>query len=98
MIAKLITAAGKATPIEPKTGKRFSLEEARRLIGCKWIDIIEPPGKTGAVMIIDDEAKLNQRPINELASRMWRETAKPGSPRSFDPVAGDVILCHESQV
>jgi len=96
-VAKHITADGKCTPVVPAKGGVFSYEELSKFVGG-YIEIVEPPSKTGAIIVCNEEGKINGLPLNKLATEMWQEHAEPGSPRMSDPVVGNVLLCHTSQV
>lgn len=95
--AKLIRANGTATLVLPQNGTDFSLEELQGFVGG-FIEIIRPPSNRGAILVVNEEGKLNGLPANELATEMWQQYADPRSLRMGDGVVGDVLLCHESQV
>lgn len=97
VVAKLITSNGEILMIRPKKGDSFTLEELQRYVDGN-IQICTPPGKSGAILVVNEEGKVEGLPVNELASAMWQELAEPGSERSFDDVVGDVVLCHTSQI
>ena len=64
--AKFIPVSGGAYIISPRNGKDFSLEELVDYIGGgAYIQIITPPGITGAIMAIDEEGKMKDLPINQ---------------------------------
>ena len=96
--AKWIKASGEIISVNPKDGKEFSLEEMKHYIGGGYIQMITPPGKTGAIMIIDEDGKMKNFPINIIATRMWQQYAQQGSMRMDDAVVGDVLLMHRSQI
>ncbi len=98
MTAKLIKTTGQIVPVMPRNGNDFTLSELYRLVGCEYIQIIRPPSSTGAIIVCDEEGKLNDKPLNLFATQMWQEHAEPGSDRLLDDVVGDVLLCHESQI
>ena len=95
--AKWLKADGTCVPISPADGHHFVLEELQRMVGG-LVQIIQPPGSSGAVMVINDEGKLEGLPLNVLASRMWQEGCEDGSPRDDDEIVGDAVLCHTSQI
>lgn len=95
--AKLITADGKIIEVTPKNGTDFQIEELNAFVGG-YIEVIYPKSRMGALMIVNEEGKLRGLPHNELATRMWQEGAQAGSPRMDDPVVGNVLLCHRSQL
>jgi len=97
MVPKLIRANGTIEPVRPKNGKVFTYEELSGFVGG-YIEHIVPPGQTGAVMIVNEEGKLQRMPLNRMASAIWQEGCDPGSPRDQDYVVGDVLLCHHTQI
>ena len=98
MKAKLIKAGSdELIEIEPKDGRYFSLEEMQGYVGG-YIEVLTPEGISGARLVVNEEGKLIGLPVNTLATAIWQEFADPGSQRMGDPVVGDVILCHDSQL
>ena len=95
--AKLITADGKITEVTPKNGEYFKLDELQAFVGG-YIEVLHPPSKTGAMLIVNEEGKLRGLPHNEIATQMWQQFAHPESERMDDPVVGNVLLCHRSQM
>ncbi len=95
--AKWIKANGECISVYPKNGKDFNLEEMQKFVGG-YIQIIRPPSETGAILVCNDEGKLQGLPINVAATTMWQEFADITSERMSDPVVGDVLLCHRSQI
>lgn len=89
MKAKWIKTSGEIIDVEPKNGKDFSLEELQEYVGG-YIEVAYPPSKHGAIMVLNEEGKLNNLPINHLASKAYF----PGQ----DVIVGDVLLCHSSQI
>ncbi len=96
MIAKLITPTTVET-IEPKYGTNFTLEELQQYVGG-YIEILHPPSKYNAILIINEEGKLLNLPLNPLASQIWQDGSDKGSPRSDDFVVGNAVLCGEDQI
>jgi hypothetical protein len=95
--AKTITPNGLATPCNPLNGKFFTLPELQKIVGG-YIEIVRPPSRSGAVLVINENGKLDGLPLNQTASWMWQEACDPGSPRAEDPIVGTVLLCHASQL
>lgn len=85
-------------PIRPENGKNFTLRELYEYLECSCIEVIHPPGRTGAVMVIDECGKNDGKPINELATRVWCQWSAPGSSRAGDPIMGHAVLCHLDQL
>lgn len=97
MKAKIIYPNNTFVETNPKNSKFFTLEELQKIVGG-YIEIIRPPSKNGAILVINEEGKLNNLPVNKLASEMWQENCSKGSERALDYVVGNVLLCHESQL
>ena len=86
--AILIKADGTVTEIEPKNGTDFQLQECYKLLGCDMIQVI--PTRAGRIMVIDEEGKLNNKPVNREATAMVE--LFPG-----DYIVGDALICSEDQ-
>jgi hypothetical protein len=95
--ATLITPQGEATPVDPKNGTDFQLDELKEFVGG-YIEVVHPPNMPGVIMVLNEEGKLKGLAHNEIATRLWQKGAQAGSPRMADPVVGTVLLCHTSQV
>ena len=67
---------------------------ARGIIGCDWIELVEPEplAKDGCLLLIDEEGKLRDEdlPINCVASDLY------GSDQHGDPIIGNAIDENES--
>lgn len=66
---------------------------ARRVIGCEWIEIVEPDAlaKKDCVLLIDEEAKLKESPfVNCVASYLYE------SQRHGDMIVGDAVIVKSS--
>jgi hypothetical protein len=99
MKAKLIKPNNDVVEVSPRDGEHFTLDELRELLDCEMVEVITPPSKTGfPVMVIDEEGKLNGKPLNEVATAAWQDAAQPGSMRMEDPIVGNALLCHYSQI
>ena len=85
---------GSLTEIRPTKGKTFKLAQLTEAIGCEWVDVLN--FKHGPyqdyILVIDDEGKLNERPINPLATAIWYETYPVADYQPIDVVAGRVVL------
>lgn len=86
----LIKAIGQEEEVKP-TGKKFSLDELQKFVGG-YIDIIKLP--SGRFLYINDEGKLLGLPINEKATKIWKEEYPIDKfPFNNDElVVGDVLL------
>jgi Domain of unknown function (DUF3846) len=97
MIAKIIEPNGHVYAVKPANGTDFSLEELQGFVGG-YIQVIEPPSRCGAVLVVNEEGKFQGLPVNRLATAMWQEGADPHSERMTDHVVGRALLCHTSQI
>lgn len=79
--------------IEPKNGKRFTLEELYKLLDCDTVERVFIDG-TKVIMIVDENGKLKQRPVNEPGTMIYhrRERMNP-----WDWIAGDALVCYTHQ-
>jgi hypothetical protein len=97
-LAKLLKQTGEILPLQPANGRNFTLAELQGYVGGP-IQIITPPGYTGAILVINEAGKLKPGALkNQLACAIWHQAADPEGPRAFDDVVGDAVLCHTSQI
>ena len=89
MTAKWIKTNGRIMNVYPNNGKDFSLEEMQHMVGGH-IEVVYPPSAQGAVLVVNEEGKLDGLPINQLASAAY---ANPD-----DVIVGDVLLCRKDQI
>lgn len=87
--AKLVKADGTTKTIEPKDGKKFSLEEMQTLVGG-FIEIVRTHDDEH-YMIIDEEGKLKGKPVNFTATCLYRYG-------DLDVVVGDALVCPTSMI
>ena len=78
------------TEIEPKNGKTFELREMYKLINCSMVEFIYFDNQ---ILIIDEEGKLNHKPINDIATYLFRKNKK-----IHDIIVGDVLLVSTNQI
>jgi hypothetical protein len=91
-MAQIITTNDQTIAVEPKNGKDFTLEEMQKIVGG-YIECIYLPNKM--IMIIDEEGKCKDKPINYAATTLYVQSGNCGE---SDYIAGDVLLCKSSQV
>lgn len=70
------------TVIEKQTDKNYELDDFYKLIDC---DCIQHIMASGYDMILDDEGKLKNKPINLIATRLYNNP--------YDFIVGDVLIC-----
>lgn len=69
--------------IQPANGQEFQLEELQKIVG----GFIEVLYLQNALMILDEEGKLKNKPTNKLATQIWRTEG------GLDPIVGTVVIC-----
>lgn len=76
----------------PKSGPYYSLAELQKIVGG-YIEIIsmpdrhgQPPG--GMVMVLNEEGKIHDLPINETATEL----------ASRDTIVGTVLICQYNSI
>ena len=84
-----IKANGEVTKVEPKNGSNFTLEELHRLVDG-YIKIV-PANKPNTMLVINEEGKLNDLPVNILATALYVHGA-------IDPIVGDVLWCSNKEI
>ncbi len=105
IMAKYLKADGTEQEILPVDGKKFTLNELRTLVGGT-IDIQVNRGvgshRKGSkrCMVVNDNGKLDGSPVNEAASKIWREWYPIEIyPHNNDgTIVGDVLLCNVRQI
>ena len=85
MEAKLIKADGTEINKVPANGKHFTLEELQSFVEG-WIEVVWFKTK---LMIINEEGKLKQLPLNEKATLIYQK--KKGI--TTDVIVGDAFYC-----
>lgn len=81
-----ISVSGEAREICPLDPAGFKLRELYGLLSCSVVEMIMLDRRR--VMIMDEEGKLNRRPIN-------MEATKLACTLPYDVIVGDVIVCPE---
>lgn len=84
--------------VEPNNGTDFTLEELQHIVDGA-MDIQKLP-KSGLIMVLNDEGKLNGLPKNEKATELWKENYPIAEfPENNDElVVGTVLVCDPSMV
>lgn len=91
-----LAAATVGEKILPANGKDFTLDELYRYVGSP-IDISTFPD--GRMMVLNDEGKLTNLPVNVEATVIYREAWKAKSDwAAADTIVGDVLLCEAGEV
>lgn len=89
-MAKIYKMNGEVLDIEPKNGQDFQLEELQTIVGG-LIQIIEI--NDTEIMVINEEGKLENLPLNEQATAIYQKQVCEG-----DFIVGDVLICKNEEV
>ena len=87
-MATLIKTNGVETNLTPQNKTDFQLTELQKIVGG-LIQIVKT--KDGRTMVINEEGKINDLPINQKASELYQYN-------EFDFIAGDVLICNEKEI
>jgi hypothetical protein len=87
-MATLIKTTGEEIEVFPKNKTDFQLTELQKIVGG-LIEIIKT--KDGKTMVINEEGKINDLPINQKASELYQYN-------KFDFIAGDVLICQSNEI
>jgi|TARA_R110000823_G_scaffold309032_1_gene432990 alpha-tubulin suppressor-like RCC1 family protein len=74
----------------PEDKKTFSLKEMYKYTNSTIVEFIYFENH---IMIIDEEGKLNDKPLNELATYYFRKNKKV-----HDIIVGDALICELSEI
>ena len=101
-MAKIIYANGQELTCHPKDKEAgFSCEELYFLLSCSTIEMQEiKQTDDGNLMILDEEGKLSDKPMNEKGTRLWEESH--GLPvaqllMNGDHIVGDILICTDAE-
>lgn len=91
-------SGGTAKEVSPKNGKDFSLDELYELVGSP-IDIQTKDGDDRCLVLRDD-GKLLDLPVNEKASQIWKEwyPINEHPLNNDETIVGDVLVCSRTQL
>lgn len=87
-MAQFIKSNGSEVELKPENGKHFSLEELQGCVGG-LIEIVE--SNDGRLIVLNEEGKLNELPINRKASALYKYAG-------HDIIVGDVLICNKNQI
>jgi len=84
-------------PTKPKNGKNFSLEECQEIVAFKQHNMVEmvtlvKEGMPTLTMLLNEEGKLFDLPVNETATELWNEYYG-----RTDYIVGNVLICAPKQ-
>lgn len=90
-MAILIEPNGRRTEVHPANPRKgFSLEELYKLVGCEYIECAHF-GPEGKFFVLDEEGKLNGKPVNPAATRIYAQYHP-------DIIVGNALLCEKGEV
>ena len=85
-MAQIIKTTGEIKYTTPKNGTDFSAEELHEIVGG-FFEIFRLSGAPGKILVVDEEGRLKNKPINELASIFYGRV-----------IVGDVLMCDRNEV
>jgi hypothetical protein len=83
-MAKILKIDGSEELLEPKNGRKFSLEELQGVVGG-YIQLIELDDNR--MLVVNEEGQLKGLKVNKIASDILR-TSRP----NFDPFGGNILV------
>ncbi|MDR1950708.1 MAG: DUF3846 domain-containing protein [Bacteroidales bacterium] len=89
-MATIYYTTGATSEVAPKNSKNFSLEEMQSIVGG-LIELVYLDN--GKIMVINEEGKLIDLPINVDATEMVF-----GDMPWDDVIIGDVLVCNNKQI
>lgn len=87
MIAEYIEVDGTVHTVKPLNGKDFSLDELQHYVKG-YIEIVYL--KDGTLLVVNEEGKLNELPINQVATNLYNN--------SNDIIVGNVLHCSKNYI
>ena len=84
-MAAFIKTNGEITNVTPKNGTDYKYEELKEFVGG-YIEIV--PINDHEIMVVNEEGKLNNHPVNYIASLLYK----------YDNICGNVLVCDDSEV
>lgn len=89
-MAIVIKTDGTKDALQPKDNKVFTLEELKSVVGV-YIEIVQLT--EDYLMVINEEGKLLDLPINVVATRVYR-----ASRNTDDFIVGNVLICSNKEI
>ena len=87
-MATLIKSNGEEENVLPNNKRDFQLDELQKYVGG-LIEIVKT--KDGRTMVINEEGKINELPINQKATALYQYN-------EFDFIIGDVVICDSNEI
>lgn len=85
-MATLYSIDGMQKEVKPKVEKGFSLEELQSYVEGN-IECVELPD--GMVLVVNEEGKLKNLPVNRLATQEWEKYFG-----ATDIIVGNALICN----
>jgi hypothetical protein len=91
--AILFKTSGMMLDATPKNGKTYTLKEMQSMVNG-LIQVIDLSPAVNALMVMNEEGKLLELPLNVNATRIFRMAFEG----TDDFVVGDVLICKKNQM
>ena len=91
-MATILKSDGSRKKTKPKNKTHFELKELNKVVDGH-IEIIYLP-KESSLMVVNEEGKLKDKPINTEATRLYRKNF----PHISDFIVGDVLVCGQREI
>lgn len=92
-MAIIIKTTGETIEVKPKNGTDFQLEELQEVVGG-YIQIL-PIYRTGKVMVVNEEGRLEHLPWNGKATTYAKQN---NAIFPNDYIVGNVLVCEQKQI
>jgi len=87
-VHKVIKPDGTLVDYPPK-GKQYTLEELQSAVGG-YIQIVHPVGDSRYLIVLNEEGKLKDLPLNKTATRLYRQPP--------DYIVGPALVCLDGDI
>lgn len=94
-MAQIIRTDGTVQANQPASEDGYTLAELRAAIGGGYIDILHL--QDGRLMIVDEEGKLKDLPVNAQATELWRQ-GREGRAAAAGQILGDALVCTTDEI
>ncbi len=91
--AMIVYSTGIVEKVSPKNGTDFHYTELNEIVGGHFEIVYLRDGDKTYLMILNDEGKLKDLPINNIATSMYIDVTG-----RMDTIHGDVLICRMDQV
>jgi hypothetical protein len=84
----LISTSGEQTLVERKP----TIDRIQNAIGATCLDTVNIDRRNSQIMMVDDTGMLDGKPVNELATQLYRAICRPGT---FGFIHGNVAIVND---